>query len=502
MIYRRKLSDIVSKIHALFGLKEQGKELVAFVNKSIGCKHSCLLFLDVDGEDFTTRFCEPESKDNPLFCLRLNRQNPIVEYLEREQKVLTRESSTTLPELHNLWNAGEITTKEIELLVPLVSRDRLIGILALGDKQSGRYSLEDFSLLDNITHRVAVSMEKEYLREQLSEHEEELSASNRCSAIIASSLEIREIFDSFVEELKKVVDISWASIVLTEDDALYLLASYSEGDNTGKVGERWSIKGTATEWVVTHKKTVVEPDLSQESRFITPKSCIEQGLCSIAYLPLIAKGRAIGCLIVASRQPHAYNKKHTMFLERLASQIAMPIENSRVYAEVEEKARIDELTGLLNRRSLNEVISSEINRHSRCGSVFSLIILDLDSFKAFNDSHGHLAGDKLLREIGSIVKSAIRSSDQAFRYGGDEFAILLPDTPIDATNQVAERVRKQVASKMMDGYTPVTTSLGLASWPADGIGANEVIAAADAALYYAKRSGGNRSHCTSSVAQH
>ncbi|MFH0769092.1 MAG: GGDEF domain-containing protein, partial [Chloroflexota bacterium] len=168
------------------------------------------------------------------------------------------------------------------------------------------------------------------------------------------------------------------------------------------------------------------------------------------------------------------------------------IENSQLYAEVREKARNDELTGLLNRRSLDEVMAIEINRHARYGGIFSLVILDLDSFKAFNDHYGHLAGDKCLGEIGSILKNTIRSADQAFRYGGDEFAILLPNTPIDATKGVAERVRREVAAKVIGGNIPVTTSLGVASWPASGREANEVIAAADAALYAAKRSGGNR----------
>ena len=186
-----------------------------------------------------------------------------------------------------------------------------------------------------------------------------------------------------------------------------------------------------------------------------------------------------------------------MLLEQLASQIAMSIENSRLYAEAEERARVDELTGLLNRRSLDELIASEISRHSRYGGILSIMILDLDSFKAFNDNYGHLAGDKLLRGIGSILKSSIRSTDQAFRYGGDEFAILLPNTAIDAASQVAERVRNRVASQAESGSVLITVSLGLANWPADGIGPNEVIAAADAALYHAKRGGGNRSHCAS-----
>jgi len=494
--YRQKLSDFASKIHNVFSLKEQGGELLALVTKAIGCKQASLLFLEVGSEDFTTQLVEPKGKGNPLSSLKLGEQNPIVEYLGREQKPLTRENLAILPEFRSLWEQekGEIKSNEIELFVPLISRDRLIGILALDKKQPGRYSLEDFSLLEDVTNRVAVSMEKEYLQERLREREEELSVINRLSTIITSSLDIQVIYDSFIEELKKVVDVSWAAIVLIEENNLYFLALSSEIGSAWKVGERVPIKGTATEWVVTHRKVVVESDLSQESRFGTAKYHLKQGVRSIVYLPLIAKGKAIGSLIVASRHPNAYSQRHIMLLEQLASQIAMPVENSQRYAEAEEKAHIDELTGLLNRRSLDELITSEIGRHSRYGGVFSIIILDLDSFKAFNDNYGHLAGDKLLREIGSIMKRSIRSADQAFRYGGDEFAILLPQTTIEAAYEVAERVRQRVTSEAKTGSVPVTASLGLASWPIDGIGSNEVIAVADAALYHAKRGGGNQSH--------
>ena len=131
-----------------------------------------------------------------------------------------------------------------------------------------------------------------------------------------------------------------------------------------------------------------------------------------------------------------------------------------------------------------------------------MIILDLDSFKTFNDKYGHLSGDKLLRKIGSIIKGAIRGADQAFRYGGDEFAVLLPQTAIDAATQVAERVRQHIATKVKAGSVPITASLGLASWPADGIGPNEILSAADAALYRAKRNGGNQIQCSSGTLLH
>jgi len=499
--YRQRLSDFASTIHNVFSLREQGGELLTLVTQAVGCRKAGLLFLDDYNKAFTAQLVEPDVYDNPLSSLRLRHDSPIANYLGREQRPLSRRNFSTVPVLLSLWQQeeAEIESNEIELFVPLVSRDRLIGILVLDKKKTGRYSLGDFNLLEDVTRRVAVSMEKEYLREQLREREEELEVINRSSVIISSSLNIHRIFDSFIEELKKAVEISWAAIALIEKNDLYILALSSEIGSAWQVGERIPIKGTATKWVATHRKAIVESDLSQEIRFATGEYHLRQGVRSIAYLPLIAKGEVIGSLIMASRHPNAYSQRHIRLLEQLASQVAMPVENSRLYAKAEERARIDELTGLLNRRSLDELLASEIGRHSRYGGTFSIVVLDLDSFKAFNDSYGHLAGDKLLRQIGNIISASVRSADQAFRYGGDEFAILLPQTSTDAAYQVAERVRQQIASGAKAGHIPVTASLGLANWPSDGLGLNELITAADMALYHAKRSGGNQGFIASRI---
>jgi len=495
--YRQQLNRFTNKIHNVFSLKEQGGEMLALLVKSVNVKEACLLFPEPGSEDFYAQFVEPQNDGTALCGLRLRAGNPIIRYLEKEQSLLPKESLAVLPAFLGLWpqEREEIDKKEIAVYMPLISRGHLIAILVLGKKQTGRYSLEDYNIIEDVTGRVAVSMEKEYLAEQLQEREEELSVINNSSAILTSSLDIKEIFGTFVDELKKVVDVSWSTIVLMEETGLHCAALSSSEGSAYQVGEKIPVEGTGTGWVINQKKSFVEPDLSQERYFNTGGVFYELGLRTVVYLPLIAKGRGIGSFIVASKRPRAYSQRQIKLLEQLAAQIAMPLENSQLYARAEKKARVDELTRLYNRRSLDEMIDSEISRHSRYGGVFSLAILDLDSFKAYNDTYGHLSGDRLLTEVGACISSTIRTSDSAFRYGGDEFAILLPHTSLEAAYRVTERVRKKIFERVNCGDMSVTASIGLASWPDHGISHTDIIAAADATLYRAKRSGGNQSQC-------
>lgn len=495
----QQLNEFTNKIHNVFSLKDQGGELLSLLVKALHIKQACLLFPEAGSGDYKAQFIESHHKQTHLANLRLRANSPIIRYLEKEQKPLQRENLMILPAFLSLWpqEREEIESKNISMFIPLISRDRLIAILALGEKVSGRYSLEDINIIENASSRVAVSMEKEFLREQLREREEELSVINNSSVILSSSLEIQESFGAFIEELKKVVDVAWAAIVLLEDDRLITVALSNPEMSAYQIGDRVPMEGTGTGWVITHKKPFIEYDLAQEKYFSTSEHFLNFGMRTTGYFPLIAKGRIIGSLIINSKLPNAYGPRHIKLLEQLASQIAMPLENSQLYAKAEKKARVDELTRLLNRRSLDEMLDSEISRHSRYGGSFSLAILDLDSFKFYNDTYGHLAGDTLLQDIGRAIKSSIRTADFAFRYGGDEFAILFPQTTLDSALQVVERVRKTIAETIKTDKIHITTSIGVASWPDDGISHTDIIAAADVTLYRAKRNGGNQSLCAS-----
>jgi diguanylate cyclase (GGDEF)-like protein len=324
-------------------------------------------------------------------------------------------------------------------------------------------------------------------------YEEELSVVNRASMIITSTLDIQEMYNSLVDELKKLVDIDWAAISLIEDDEMQFLALASNVDSDCEVGDRIPTRGTAARWLVSHRRALIETDLAHERRFATDKQYLRQGIRSIAYLPLKVNDLVIGSFVLASGKPGAYKPRHIRIFQRLASQIAKQIEHSRLYIEAVQMARIDDLTGLFNRRALNETLESEIDRASRLDGNFTIVILDVDSMKLVNDNHGHLTGDTVLVQIGAVLKSAIRSTDIAFRHGGDEFAILLPQTSVEASREVAERVRRQISSVVDATGGQVTASFGLASWPVNGPAARDLLAAADKALYRAKREGGDRS---------
>ncbi len=500
--YRRQLSDFIARIHDVLTLEQLGSEFISLLAQSIDCRRACLLLPEAGNGDFSAQFIYPPVEDNPMGELKLRQDSPIVTWLEHESTILPERKLAIFPELQSIWQEEreEIQLAGVEMFVPLMNRGELVAVLAISARRDGKfYAVEDIDLLEFIATKVAASMEKEYSHEQLKEQDEETTLVNRLTAIITSSMSIQMIFEGFAQELKKVVDIDWATIALIDGNELYFLALSSTIGSTWQPEERIPLEGTATELACREKQAVYEPDLKRHHRFWTWESHLKQGICSIAYLPLSVTDRIIGSLILASRKPNAYNRRQIQLLEKVALQIAAPVENAQLYAQLEQRARIDVLTGLFNRRHFEEQLKEEVSRHSRYGDLFSIFMLDLDTFKTYNDAYGHPAGDILLSQIGKIIKGSVRNVDQAFRYGGDEFVVILPQTARGDAYVVAERVRGQIAEEMEKKAIAVTCSIGLANYPADGVVADELVAVADNALYYAKRTGGNRIYLSSKI---
>jgi len=208
-------------------------------------------------------------------------------------------------------------------------------------------------------------------------------------------------------------------------------------------------------------------------------------------VPLKAKNKVIGVLLADNR----FNKKPittdaVRVLTMFANQAGLAIENSRLYEQTVVLSNSDSLTGLWNHGYFQYLMGEEIKRSSLAKSRFTLLMIDMDNFKAFNDTYGHQAGDSMLREISAKLKDISRKIDIIARYGGEEFGIILPMTKKEEALILAERIRKAV--EISPSLKNMTISIGVASFPEDGDTKEALISKADKALYEAKRSGKNK----------
>jgi diguanylate cyclase (GGDEF)-like protein/putative nucleotidyltransferase with HDIG domain len=211
----------------------------------------------------------------------------------------------------------------------------------------------------------------------------------------------------------------------------------------------------------------------------------------IVRLPVAARGHEIGLVTLVRREDDPVRDDEMGLLRLLVDQVAIAVQNARDYRDRLEQAIRDPLTGLLNRRFLYEAFAIEVERCERYDTGGSIVLIDVDDFKIVNDTLGHTAGDGVLCEIGRIATGVIRGADSFARVGGEEFALLLPETSQLDALIVAERLRRAVAAAPILGDRTVTVSAGVATWPEDGNTLEEIEGKADRALYWAKRNGKN-----------
>jgi diguanylate cyclase (GGDEF)-like protein len=217
---------------------------------------------------------------------------------------------------------------------------------------------------------------------------------------------------------------------------------------------------------------------------------------SIGLRSLVDGPEYLGAISIA-RHGAAFTSEEEDLLEYLAGQAVVSIENASLHETVERQAVTDELTGLANVRAFTSFLDREIERRRRFDHPVGLVMIDLDDFKRVNDTYGHQQGDEVLAHVAWVLRDASRDLDMVVRYGGEELAVVLPQTDGSGAAQLAERMRRAIESLHVprvgqSGTIEVTASFGVASVPENGLDRNELIAAADAALYAAKAGGKNR----------
>ena len=316
---------------------------------------------------------------------------------------------------------------------------------------------------------------------------------------LSTSFTLKDTSDTLCTEVNKIYGHEDLTVIL------YLFHS-----RTGELGLSSSQKGQMEvnikakkgdiydQWVVKTMKPLVVEDARSDFRFDVEKIATEESrpIASLISVPLMIGSKAIGILRVDSPKEHYFEQDDVRLLSTIGDLGAMAIENAQLYERIEEMAIRDSLTNLFLRRYLLDRMAHEIRRELRRQDELSFLMIDLDKFKQYNDTYGHTAGDIVLRAVATILFDMFnRPGDIVCRYGGEEFAVMLPDCSKEKAIDLAERVRKKIEAQtivLRREKTRITVSIGVAAFPRDAQLKEELIQKADAALYRAKEDGRNQ----------
>jgi len=433
--------------------------------------------------------------------------------------------------------------------VPLLIGAEVLGVISLQDyEHEHAFSAEDVRLLTTIAANMGIALqnarlfneaqqeiaERKRAEDELRRHAEETALFYEISQELSADLNLNQVLRNLLEKCRQLLPLDSFYIALYDDasQTIHHPLFFDQGKfKNVPARDLHTTPGIIGE-IIFSRKTLYLPDtlvpeIAKKYQIIHAGGTPSRSFVGV---PMLSHGQIIGAISMKSYQPHCYTPNHIHMLEAIASQAAIAIQNSRLYEaacteaqerrrdqenlqqtnlalqthiehieaikdELREQSIRDALTGLYNRRYLNEVFKSKLEYAHRKSTPFSVIMLDIDLFKQFNDTYGHAQGDKLLAILGNLLRKQTRASDIACRYGGEEFLILLPDTPLEIAYRRAEEVRQRFESTQIQvNHQPVsaTISLGIAGYPKHAQTPEGLIVQADQAMYAAKAAGRNR----------
>ncbi len=388
-----------------------------------------------------------------------------------------RTESTVLRHALQSWRLEAVTlavTAPAALMTAVVFPD--FGLIGL----TGAAAL--FALLVVVAH---FGFEVLGLREQV-------RAMQTISAVTVSQTSASRVIEQFLRLSTGLVSCDRVVLWLTDESETRLERS---GDNPASVRFGEGLVGR----VAGRKKPLIVRDGAHDLRLLAEERRLGDLSFAMLLLPLVAGNRVMGVVQFERDAPGAFTGRDLSRIQALASQSAATLANVRAHQDVYSQAVTDALTGLFNRRHMQMVLTDERRRAERYGHPLSVIMLDVDGFKSYNDTYGHVQGDVLLRMLAEILKASVRNVDSVGRFGGEEFIVVMPETPPEEAYKTAERLRLAVAGTIFPGFADdpalvvfKTISLGVATFPNVTQDTQALVTLADNALYRAKRGGRNQ----------
>jgi diguanylate cyclase (GGDEF)-like protein len=323
---------------------------------------------------------------------------------------------------------------------------------------------------------------------------QELNIFHDVAKALTSSLDLDSILQTIMEKMAEYFrPDTWSLLMVDEDKSeLYFAIAVGQASEALK-NVRLKVGEGIAGHVAKFGDKLIVPNVRTDKRFTKRIDDLTQmETHSIICVPLKSKLRVLGVIQLVNVEMKSFSHEEEFFLQALCDYAAIAIENARSVEKIQELTITDDCTGLYNARHLYKTLEQEVYRSSRFGYEFSVLFIDLDHFKQVNDTHGHLIGSKLLAEIGYLIKAQLRLIDFAFRYGGDEFVVLLPQTGKDSALVVAKRLRDSMRASAFckdEGLNlNVRASMGLATFPHDAKTPHDIIRQADEMMYMVKNS--------------
>jgi diguanylate cyclase (GGDEF)-like protein len=385
-------------------------------------------------------------------------------------------------------------------LVPMIASGECMGVIAVGEVRHWDrepFDHEKINLLRALATQVAAAIQKERLLQEAHHQAQYLAVINEVARAISSTIEMDDLLELIYQQLSQVIPSDTYYVGLYDPDRQVLDIGLLIDNGKRFPPAQMPIGHGLASWVLSSRRPVLVRHLSQEIHSLPVQPVIlgeDQSSESWLGVPMLVGERYLGHLAIASYTPNVFDEDDVMLLTNVASQAALALDNARQHAEVKEQARRDSLTGAYNHGYLLTALHEAVEDGQRMGTPVSLLMLDIDFFKEYNDRYGHVVGDQVLCALVKTIQMHVKNNDIVGRWGGEEFTVGLPGADVDQAAEIAERIRHSLAEIVMhDKYGNLipcpTASQGCATFPYHAQNTSDLVDLADMLLYQAKNAG-------------
>ncbi len=440
---------------------------------------------------YKTVYATGEHKDT-IMELSLDNDSQVIHEMKQTKSVYFSENPGTIISAVPL---GEIKSA---YFFPIFTEGSIQGIIGIYNR---KFSSDDLRIMASFRDYVQLNLENQHLRTHAVpsiKEDSRMSSLSEFSQSLSNILDKDSLLNTLLNKSLQLLEAEQGSLMIMDPETSELIVEARKCiDGTVKEKMRLKMHNSIAGQVIESGGPLLVKDIEQDAR-IKQGSRERYKTKSFISVPIMLEDRLKGVMNISDKiKGTAFTEDDLNLVQSIMNSAAIVIERTLLYDRAKDLQKLsitDPLTGIYNRRYLNRRLSEEITRFNRYKHPFSFMMLDLDKFKEYNDTYGHIPGDNLIRDLARTLEQSLRTIDIAARFGGDEFVAIFPQTSKDDAIQITNRLKEKIDDSLgrYDVDMPLSVSMGLATFPDDANSIMELIEKTDQALYLAKKAGGNR----------